>query len=267
MIGGLHRHRHVLDSARAGTAPPPPGGVASFRHRAAAAGRARLPPALEHLAGGEPEHVDERRGRGVDDDLADEHADLGGARPVGLDPAGVPAGPAERRPGRHPRPPPLARRDAVLAGADRRRAVRRHRRGADDRALAAGARLRQRHRPGAALAGVRRHRAGAGAAPTAGRGARAQRRGDEPVAHRRAARRRRADRQRRQRLGVRAQRRAVAALGVRDPALAPRARGQPARPGAAHQRHARRRAVRAPVGAHARGAVCGCRSSSSIRPP
>ena len=68
--------------------------------------------------------------------------------------------------------------------------------GAMTRAAAAGADVCQRHRAGDALAGVRRHRARAGAArATAGR-AGAERHRDERLAHHRAADGRRADRQR-----------------------------------------------------------------------
>ena len=86
--------------------------------------------------------------------------------------------------------------------------------GVHDAAAAAGADLCQRHRPGDALAGVRGHRAGAGAAHAAAGGAGAQRHVDERVAHHRAAGGRRADRQRRQRLRVRAQRGAVAGVAA-----------------------------------------------------
>ena len=61
------------------------------RRRARAAQAPRVPHAVEHLAHRQHLHVDERRGGGVDDDLADHLADLGGAGAVGLDPAGVPA--------------------------------------------------------------------------------------------------------------------------------------------------------------------------------
>ena len=60
------------------------------------------------------------------------------------------------------------------------------------RAAAAGADVRQRHRAGDALAGVRGDRARAGAARAAAGGAGAERRRDERVAHHRPDRRRRA---------------------------------------------------------------------------
>ena len=68
---------------------------------------------------------------------------------------------------------------------------------------AAAADLRQRHRPGAALARVLGDHCRGGAARRARAGARAQRRGDEPRAHRRADRRRSAAGEHRRRLCVR----------------------------------------------------------------
>ena len=145
---------------------------------------------------------------------------------------------------------------AARRAADLRDRAQRH----DERAHAALAHLRQRHRPGDAHAGLRRHRAGARAAQPAAAGDRAQRRGDERVAHHRPDHRRRADRQRRQRLRVRAERGAVGGGRHRHPALAAPARADRAARRALPRRDPRRRAVRAPVLAHAhraaaRGAV------------
>ena len=135
--------------------------------------------AVEHL------HVDERRRGGVGDDLAHDlaHADRAGADRL-VD-AGVPAGTAERRARRHRRPAPLLHRHAVLGRGQRRGPLRWCPLSGILTApvllalvFTNGIGLAMRWPVYAAIV------PGAGAAHAAARGARAERRGDEPLARR-----------------------------------------------------------------------------------
>ncbi len=176
------------------------------RHRARSAETAAVPHALGHLGGGQYVHVDERCRSGVADDAVVELDGDGRAGADRLDAAGVPARAAERCARRHPAATQLADGHAALGRLQRRDPERGDVRRRDEPGPAAAAHLRQRHRPGAALAGVfGDHRRG-GAARGARAGAGAQRRGDEPGAHRRADRRRCPAGEHRRRLRVRAQR-------------------------------------------------------------
>jgi hypothetical protein len=68
------------------------------------AARGTPPVAPSAWAGGQPHDVDERRRRRLADDHAHHQPGDGGAGADGVHAAGVPARPAQRRAGRHPRP-------------------------------------------------------------------------------------------------------------------------------------------------------------------
>lgn len=212
-----------------------------------AARDADLPDAVARLDDGEHHDVDERRRRRVADEHADAVTGHGRARADGLDAAGVPARAGQRRAGRHPRSQALSRRHAVLGFGHGDAAVPGHALGRDRSGAAARARVPERRGAGDALARVFGDRAQPGAARAASRGARAERRGDERLAHHRPDRRRLPDLERGHRVRVRAQRDAVARRGAGDPALEDREEDERAAGRALPRRDPRRGAVRAPV--------------------
>ena len=225
---------------------------------------AGLSHAVADLAHGQPVHVDERCGGGLDDGDHRYRADLGGSGSNGSHLTCVSPGIAQRRAGRQPGPQAVFSGDAALGRGGGGGAEHRGLSGLDVAAAAVGTDLCQRHRSGHALAGVCRHRPrDRSPAPTAG-GAGAQWCVNERFAHRGPAGGRRPDRQCGNGLGVSVQCSVVAGGRDRHQPLAAGAPGESAGTGAAGAGDACRSSARHAVGPPQRRAAADLRVLFSL---